>query len=92
MKDNWFESKPTDTQRVRILTAPPIAPTAGLHPMIRKIILEQFLKARQQTATRVMETDVIRDAQISVTTYHSFDKDSNMICEDVVVASRRHLV
>lgn len=61
----------------------------GTHPIIRRIILERFLWARQHTAERVIEKTT--QDKILLTTYMMYDKDTNLICEDVVVESRPSL-
>ena len=77
------------TNVLKSMVAQPPAPvcTNKMHPMIRKIILEQFLKVRQQTAERVDETVV--HPNIIVKTFTTFDADGNMTCEDIVVESRK---
>lgn len=59
---------------------------SGSSPVVRKIILEKFLWARQNTAERVVVT--VANVNVNVTTYFMYDKETNLICEDVVVESR----
>lgn len=76
--------EPTQTQVVRALI---VQHSDGMHPVIRRIILEHFLKARQQTIERPVET--VQHPHINVTTYLSFNSEGMMICEDVVVEARK---
>lgn len=62
----------------------------GTNPVIRRIILERFLWARQNAAQRVSEKST--QDKINVTTYLSYDSNTKLICEDVVVESRPRII
>lgn len=76
-------SEQSQTQILRKLI---VEHSDGMHPVIRRIIFENFLKVRRATVNRPVET--VQHPHINVTTYMSYDAEGNMICEDVVVESR----
>ena len=54
--------------------------------IIRRIILERFVKARRDTFERLHEAQVLE--QVNVNTYLAYDSNGNVLCEDVVIESR----
>lgn len=81
------EQSQSQTQILRKLI---VEHSDGMHPAIRRIIFENFLKVRRNTIDRPATT--VQHPVINVTTYLSYDADGMMICEDVVVESRMRLV
>lgn len=59
----------------------------GMHPIVRINILKHFLAVRQTTKRR--KTVMEQHPLINVTTYTQYDEHDRMICEDVVVETRR---
>ena len=80
-------AEPTHTQIIRQLI---VQNETTMNPFLRRTILEHFLKVRQATKERVVET--ISHPLINVTTYSQFDAEGVMICEDVVVEARHKFI
>ncbi len=59
----------------------------GTHPIIRRIILEQFLKVRQSTKETVTEENN-RDAHVKIVTHSQYSAEGALLCEDIFVEAR----